>query len=463
MKKRSGLILLLISAIFLLASCGAKLNVSVNVVNNENIEISNVGKKDATNIEVILYSDTDMSARAYKKVIEKISANETVTISAQELLNKKGASYPTGEKIKSINFYDAKSADKLLCSWKYTPVYSNPAGYTFSDTTVRIQFYKYFNDGKTFKVSYRTASGSWYDSDSGHYLYDGTYSMENGTIIMKCGDTIWEGLLEDDDLTLKLNGKYPENATAGIMLLDNSKLKREKGLDINVKNLQENEKFSNYEDTLLLMIVQNFNGEELINNYADIYHHDEYTKSKDDEFIWHDLKAQYKKELNEKIANVKKDLTVRVKWTLGDYDFAKENFKVDFSDGLKSTKAMLPFAYNEFEGSDLNLQILEKKYRFLTQSVTITVPSRWGPKPLTFYLPMEKSKAQEFLNNRKDENGKTDKSVLCVIHYKAQDYYHEDLFESLNGRSYDILGTFYKIDVYDNEDDMNLLYTGSVK
>ena len=159
-----------------------------------------------------------MTLAQYKKVIEKISANETVTISAQELLNKKGASYPTGEKIKSINFYDAKSADKLLCSWKYTPVYSNPAGYTFSDKTVRIQFYKYFNDGKTFKVSYRTASGSWYDSDSGHYLYDGTYSMENGTIIMKCGDTIWEGLLEDDDLTLKLNGKYPENATAGIML-----------------------------------------------------------------------------------------------------------------------------------------------------------------------------------------------------------------------------------------------------
>lgn len=458
--KKLKINLLCLLCILIFPSCAEKLNISVNVIDNEKIEITNLGTKPVSNLDIRIFSDIDKEARAYIKNISLISSNEKIILPVEELKNAKGNGYPKEQKIKSIRFANGKDTSKELYTWNYTPVFSDPSGYVFSDRTMRVRFYKYYNPG-TFSVHY-SSGGTWYKSDSGNFLHNGKFSYQDGKITLESGKYIWDGTLEDDELKLKIRGGRP--AGAGILFSEKETLVREGGANLNIANLGESENYLNYEESLLVLLSQNYDEENLIKEYAQIYHNDEYEKSKNDEFVWHEKKEEYKKEIQEKLKTLDKELSIRLNWVLGDYDFNKEAFSVDFSQNGRPVTAELLYYYNEVENTNLNLKLLEKKYTNISHLVSIAVPARFGTyKALNFTLSMEKSKAQEFLAKRKDENGKTDKSIMCIIHYKIPTTYSKQLFASLLGQSYNVMGTFYKIEVYDNEKDMNLLYSGSVK
>lgn len=129
--KKLKINLLCLLCILIFTSCAEKLNISVNVIDNEKIEITNLGTKPISNLDIRIFSDIDKGARAYIKNISLISSNEKIILPVEELKNAKGNGYPKEQKIKSIRFANGKDPSKELYTWNYTPVYSDPSGYVF--------------------------------------------------------------------------------------------------------------------------------------------------------------------------------------------------------------------------------------------------------------------------------------------------------------------------------------------
>ena len=434
--KKLKINILCLLCILIFPSCAEKLNISVNVIDNEKIEITNLGTKTVSNLDIRIFSDIDREAGVYIKNIASISSNEKIIFPVEELKNAKGNGYPKEQKIKSIRFANGKDTSKELYTWNYTPVYSNPAGYIFTNDKLSIQFYKYYKEGfiKT-------------NQDTNSFIHNGKYHMENDKIVIECGKWIWDGVLEDDELRLEIRGGHP--AGASFLFTGKETLYREKSYQESKKNIQPNEKSIDYETILLYDLdskrLLGKSNDEIVNEYIRIYHNDDYQKNKDNEFVWHDKLIEYTKEFKDKIAKLNDEYSVRLAWELDNYDFEKEGFVVDFA---KKDSIRLDFMYNDvMNRTDLNLAYLEKNYPYVYQPITLAIPRGGvfgGYKPLSFVISMEKDKAQKFLEARKTEDGKTDKSIQCIIYYKVSK-------------------GFYKIEVYDNENDMNLLYRGSIK
>lgn len=465
-----NIFLLSLLSFILFSACGNKETVSVNIIDNKQIEITNLRKKDVSNLEVRTLYPSGANSKFYSYDIEKLSGGQKLVIEKKDLKTHEGLSFPEDVKLKSLTFSTDKKG--IIQLWNYTPILKDPTGYLFATNDAdnfSIQFYKYSNQG-TFKV--RGLNSDW--------LKDGKFHLtEDGSVILECAYTDvfdfsskpinleWKGTFEDDEFNLKLTSARPQGMS--YLFSTNYTLYLEKSLDTNVKNPQSDEKFSDYESSILFALAQNFKSDEAITEYEKIFYNDDYQKSKNDEFAIHALQEKCNTEFKNKLANLNNEYSVRFMWNLGDYDFNKESFKISFytDQSINPIAVPIPFIFNDVESnSSLNLAYLESKYPSITQSVIIGTKGFAGfYRAIEANILMSKDKAQEFLNARKSVDGKTDKSVLCIAYYRVPKTSQKDaLYDSFLGRAKNsVSGNLYKLEIYDNENDMNKLYQGSIK
>ena len=461
LKKWSGLFIAIM--ILLVTGCSEAADFSVSTT-AKGIELKNNGKKEVRGILCRAYYDTEEVSHFYQKSIDVIAAGETITINKSELLDTEKKAFAESKKVKQVRVVKAKDPSKCLYTWFYTPDYQDPAGYTFyskDSADLYLHFYKYTGDNVVSSSGPKAIYG----------FTSGKYHMDNGKIILSLdgNDDLgvsrvhfdWSGILEDDVLILKLESEKPAGALA---MLDRRVLYKVEATDNNPPNKQEIEKFSNYEDNLLLTIAQTFTEEEEIKRYAEIYHYDEYQKVKDDEFLWHDKRLEYLQEFQDKVSKIPTDYTMRFDWTLGDYNFNSEEFKISFkySNDISIVSSYATYSYLEMaDRKDVNLAVLEKKYPFITVSVPLVAKGSFFGSitydRLEGGLPMEKSAAQEFLASRKQDDGSTDKSVVCVVAYHVDtDYKSKNRYTGLPLGG-DVVGEIKKVTFYDDENNMNKL------
>ena len=72
---------------------------------------------------------------------------------------------------------------------------------------------------------------------------------------------------------------------------------------------------------------------------------------------------------------------------------------------------------------------------------------------------MPKAEAQKFLESRKNENGKYDKSVFVIVYYEIPKYSPNPKITYTNK----VIGQFYKIMVYDSRENMKKLRSAELK
>ena len=214
-----------------------------------------------------------------------------------------------------------------------------------------------------------------------------------------------------------------------------------------------------------------------------MYHSEEYTKYKNDEFVWHDLYSSIKKEYLDKIKNLGNKFSMRFNWHFGDYDFEKESFAIEFVEKNPVTKSSKNLSvtecrvYNEVEDNkSLGLAHLEDKYSTLNVTVPLQMQGRGianmiVTKSIKFDIPMPKAEAQKFLESRKDASGKYDKSVFVIVYYEIPKYNPnsqlqnsiESLAKGIINYNNTINGNFYKIMVYDSRENMKKLRSAELK
>ena len=167
---------------------------------------------------------------------------------------------------------------------------------------------------------------------------------------------------------------------------------------------------------------------------------------------------------------------MRFEWNLGDYNFDTESFDISFVvtdrwDNQEYVSLIDSRVYNEIENNDaVSLAYLEKNYNLMNTSLTLCIEgtSLFGPisKPIQFDIPMKKNEAQEFLNNRKNASGKTDKSVFVIVYYEVPKNDPSNSWEKAMNETIQafgisnkntLIGKFYKIEVYDSKENMNRL------
>ena len=202
---------------------------------------------------------------------------------------------------------------------------------------------------------------------------------------------------------------------------------------------------------------------------------EDYTKYKNDEFVWHDLFPKIKEEYLDKIKNLDNKFSLRFDWHFGDYDFENESFSIEFvekqpySQSYENLSVMERRIYNEVEDNEsLRLALLEDKYSDLYVQVPLQLLSKGiagiiNTKSVKFDLPMPKAEAQQFLESRKDENGNYDRSVFVIVYYEVPKYKVNSLNTIYNVNTNIINGEFYKIVVYDSRENMKRLRSAELK
>jgi hypothetical protein len=237
------------------------------------------------------------------------------------------------------------------------------------------------------------------------------------------------------------------------------------------ENLLPDEKTADYETLFLWGLAQNYSEDEAAEEYAKVYRWEDYKKYKNDEFVWHDLFPQIKNEYLNKIKNLNNKFSMRFDWNFGDYDFEKESFSIEFvknkfnnpSFGEESISIEECRVYNEIEDNkSLGLAYLEEKYDDFSVSVPLQLEGGGffsTYRPIKFDLPMPKAEAQKFLESRKNENGKYDKSVFVIVYYEIPKYSPNPKITYTNK----VIGQFYKIMVYDSRENMKKLRSAELK
>lgn len=358
--------------------------------------------------------------------------------------------------VKSLN----KSANIRICE--------DPSGLYFENNSFfNLKFYKYSKAGKY--ESYQVST-SRLTSAEGSVLSSGTFSIDNNELILTTNDKIiWRGFYDGVSLELKriteVNNYWVPSTLTFTPRYGTAK----------EENLLPDEKTIDYEALFLYKLVQNYSEDEAAEEYAKVYHWEDYTKYKNDEFVWHDLFPKIKEEYLDKIKNLDNKFSMRFDWHFGDYDFENESFSIEFvekrpySQSYENLSVMERRIYNEVEDNEsLRLALLEDKYSDLYVQVPLQLLSKGiagiiNTKSVKFDLPMPKAEAQQFLESRKDENGNYDRSVFVIVYYEVPKYKVNSLNTIYNVNTNIINGEFYKIVVYDSRENMKRLRSAELK
>ena len=296
----------------------------------------------------------------------------------------------------------------------------NPAGYSFHDVSdIRI----HFNLNGTVEAKTKNACFAIFNKDTlMSWPRPGKYRIEKNKIIMECGELVWEGFLENNELKLKCKTDLSKIPTSMLcvglrdMVMDRSDVTK-------IKEMLPEEKYSDFESSLLLLLSQEQYIDNVANAYGKIYHNDEYEKVRNDEFEWRDKSKVYIEELKTKLDSIDTEYAMRFYWNLGDYDFDNACFNLDFDNGGEAAKISKKYVFSDIKDrTDLNLDYIESELDYISHSVSLDYYSEsWGGFPIreTIKVPlkMDNETAKEFLARRKSENGKTDKTILCVVYY----------------------------------------------
>lgn len=474
MKKNFVKQIFIITFLAFLVGCSNSPKLKVNFLSKDKIEIVNNGKKEVTSLRVDVgrfYKDIDSIAPGEKLCF---TTKDFIEYQTGKPYHSKGFNSNIGVYIKTEN-----NTYKNIVTEYYKPICEDPAGLYFeSDTFFHLKFYKYSNIGK-YKCYSVTGSGLL-SSDGGSVLSDGKYVFDkenNKLTLTTSGNIIWEGIYDGYSLELKRITEV-KNMWAPSSLTLYPRYGSEKE-----ENLLNDEKIADYESLFLLGLVQNYSENEAVIEYAKVYHSEEYTKYKNDEFVWHDLYSSIKKEYLDKIKNLGNKFSMRFNWHFGDYDFEKESFAIEFVEKNPVTKSSKNLSvtecrvYNEVEDNkSLGLAHLEDKYSTLNVTVPLQMQGRgianmMVTKSIKFDIPMPKAEAQKFLESRKDASGKYDKSVFVIVYYEIPKYNPnsqlqnsiESLTKGIINYNNTINGNFYKIMVYDSRENMKKLRSAELK
>lgn len=446
MRKKISLLLITLLLCFC-CSCSKEPKLEVKYLDKSSIEVLNVGEIEVTGIRLIIdeyFSDIDSLPIGEKIVLfpkdfHKFKTNEVYD---EAYFNSNISVF--------ANVKEERRAAISFCP--YEPICEDPSGLYFTgDSFYSIRFYKYYNQGK---FTVKNSRGFKLDTDS--VLSDGDFffDKENNKLILKTyGNSIWEGYY--DGISLELNRTTDLN---NIWEISSLSLSPYYGTPIE-ENLTSEEQTIDYESAVLLSICQNFSIDDAVIEYAKIYHEAEYYKYYKDEFAWHDFYPQIKEEYLNKLENLDNKFSMRFEWNLDDYNFDTEAFNINFmTTNLRGelsdyVSLMESRVFNEVEdNTSLSLSYLEQNFNIIDTSLTLCIEgSMWGSKSVQFDIPMKKNEAQEFLNNRKNESGETDKSVFVIVYYEVPKEYAKLTWDN------SLTGKFYKIEVYDSKEDMNLL------
>lgn len=350
----------------------------------------------------------------------------------------------------------------------------NPAGYTFYDVSdIRI----HFNLDGTVVAKTQNACFAIFNKDTlMSWPRPGKYRIEKNKIIMECGDLVWEGFLENNELKLKCKTDL-STIQKSMLCVGLRDMVMERSDVTKIKEMLPAEKYSDFESSLLLLLSQESYIDNIADAYGKIYHNDEYEKVRNDEFEWRDKSKEYIEEFKTKLDSIDDEYAMRFYWNLGDYDFDNACFNLDFTSSRDSRVAetiSTKYVFSDIKDrTDLNLDYIESELDYINHSVDINYYSgSWGGYPLfetiKFPLKMDNDTAKEFLARRKSEDGKTDKKVLCVVYYTVG---KELPTKNSNGKtkpgdfihSASVTGTLTKLELFDTYNNNELLYSGKLK
>ena len=449
--------IIFIYSIVNLLSCSRTPNVNVSFLNKTEVEVSNNGKENFF-LRVDnggFYCDIESIMPGEKKILK---INDFKKYETGDTCNKK--SFDSNIQV-SMKLNDGTYKNILIK--EYVPICEDPSGLYFKgDAFFNLKFYKYSKLGK-----YKSYSNIGYGSE-GSVLSDGTYtfSKDNNEIILTTdANLIWKGIYDGVSLKLERMTEVKNSMAPKYLTLYPfyGTVKEE--------NLLPDEKTADYETLFLWGLAQNYSEDEAAEEYAKVYRWEDYKKYKNDEFVWHDLFPQIKNEYLNKIKNLNNKFSMRFDWNFGDYDFEKESFSIEFvknkfnnpSFGEESISIEECRVYNEIEDNkSLGLAYLEEKYDDFSVSVPLQLEGGGffsSYRPIKFDLPMPKAEAQKFLESRKNENGKYDKSVFVIVYYEIPKYSPNPKITYTNK----VIGQFYKIMVYDSRENMKKLRSAELK
>lgn len=211
--------------------------------------------------------------------------------------------------------------------------------------------------------------------------------------------------------------------------------------------------------------------------YMYMYDYYTYSKFKDDEFEFNDIKNKAKTEFLSKIDEMynkykTKEIKIRVNTEFDKFDFEKERFKLNLPNNN---------SYYSFEDMRYSWETYDQKYRFNNYKYSYNYDTMFLPTysvNLFFnntnsnieYLPMKKDLAKEFVKQRKDSNGDVNRNLTAVITFTSDKYKiksEENFFWNLkdckvgedfkcDAISYDIISKIKYIEIYDKD---KLLHT----
>lgn len=470
MKKIIFLLTVSIFSIAFLLSCSKNPTIKVTFLNKSEIEITNNGKENLSlRVDIgMFYCNIESIMPSGKKVLK---INDFKHFKTGQTYNKK---------IFDSDIYISKKLNngsyKNVLVKEYVPICEDPSGLYFeADVFFHLKFYKYSKVGKYKSYS---VSGYGLSSSEGSVLSDGTFALDkdNNEITLTTKDNIiWKGFYDGTSLKLKRMSEVKN------LMAPNSLTLYPRFGTSKERNLLDDEKIADYESLFLLGLAQNYSENEAVIEYAKVYRSEEYTKYKNDEFVWHDLYPQIKSEYLNKLKNLNNKFSMRFDWHFGDYDFEKESFSIEFVKKFIKTSENLSISecrvYNEVEDDNtLGLAHLEDKYSTLNVTVPLQMQGRGianmrVTKSIKFDIPMPKAEAQKFLESRKDASGKYDKSVFVIVYYEIPKYNpNSQLQNSIESLSKGIInynntinGNFYKIMVYDSRENMKKLRGAELK
>lgn len=327
------------------------------------------------------------------------------------------------------------------------------AGYKFiSDNGFSLQFFKYWNDGKNvdFKGYKNVCEAS---ENTYQFSPDGTLSMD-----IKFSD--------DDGFSFysqKYTYHYIGKLDGDVLTISDDEetliYKRESLVNNELEFISSDENKLNYKDLLILALNKCYSPKNAINEYIRIFHNDELVKCGSDEFAKQDLLDACTKEFNEYFSKIRTEFVYTFKWNFGDYNFDKGGFPVSFvKDNNVLTVWENKVTWNELDGTEgIDFAYLEQKCNEIYAPVAVATMSAWSVNPISFMIQMDRNKAREFLSTRNN-----DRTVIAKVYSKLSDYiYRQD--KPGEGIAEELPLKFWKVEIYDNENDMNLLYSGSVK
>lgn len=347
----------------------------------------------------------------------------------------------------------------------------NPAGYSFRDVSdIRI----HFNLNGTVEAKTKNACFAIFNKDTlMSWPRPGKYRIEKNKIIMECGDLVWEGFLENNELKLKCKTDLSK-IQKSILCVGLRDMVMERSDVTKIKEMLPEEKYSDFESSLLVLLSQEQYIDNVANAYGKIYHNDEYEKVRNDEFEWRDKSKEYIEELKTKLDSIDTEYAMRFYWNLGDYDFDNGCFNLDFDSGGEAATISKKYVFSDIKDrTDLNLDYIESELDYISHSVSLDYYSEsWGGFPIreTIKVPlkMDNETAKEFLARRKSENGKTDKTILCVVYYTIyKGLPTENSNDKIKSgdyiRSATLYGSLTKLELFDQYNNNEKIYSGKLK